>query len=395
MNLRGIGILVVLGLATLAFWISGPSTENDGVRIGFVTTLTTGTGVIGADMRDAFELALDQMGRTMGGLSVWISYEDDAVDPNIGRQATERLVQRDDVHFVSGFIWSNVLLASYQAATDNDVFLIGANAGPSQLAGEACNRNFFSTSWQNDQTTMAMGEVLNDQVSNVYVMAPNYAAGRNMIAGMERTFQGQIVDKTLTQFPDQLDFAAELANIRAAAPEAVWVFYPGNFGTQFFQQYSQAGLLGKIPLYSTFSIDALNLPQIGDLVEGTQMTQSWSPDMDNPANQKFVADFRAKYGRYPSFYAAQAYDAAMLIRSAVEAVDGDLDDLDGLRQALARADFDSVRGSFSFGKNHFPIQDFFLREVVRDSDGVFTTRIVDVVYSDHVDPYAKDCTMQQ
>jgi branched-chain amino acid transport system substrate-binding protein len=395
MNLRGIGILVVLGLATLAFWISGPSTENDGVRIGFVTTLTTGTGVIGADMRDAFELALDQMGRTMGGLSVWISYEDDAVDPNIGRQATERLVQRDDVHFVSGFIWSNVLLASYQAATDNDVFLIGANAGPSQLAGEACNRNFFSTSWQNDQTTMAMGEVLNDQVSNVYVMAPNYAAGRNMIAGMERTFQGQIIGKTLTQFPDQLDFAAELANIRAAAPEAVWVFYPGNFGTQFFQQYSQAGLLGEIPLYSTFSIDALNLPQIGDLVEGTQMTQSWSPDMDNPANQKFVADFRAKYGRYPSFYAAQAYDAAMLIRSAVEAVDGDLDDLDGLRQALARADFDSVRGSFSFGKNHFPIQDFFLREVVRDSDGVFTTRIVDVVYSDHVDPYAKDCTMQQ
>jgi branched-chain amino acid transport system substrate-binding protein len=395
MNLRGIGILVVLGLATLAFWISAPSTQNDGVRIGFVTTLTTGTGVIGADMRDAFELALDQMGRTMGGLSVWISYEDDAVDPNIGRQATERLVQRDDVHFVSGFIWSNVLLASYQAATDNDVFLIGANAGPSQLAGEACNRNFFSTSWQNDQTTMAMGEVLNDQVSNVYVMAPNYAAGRNMIAGMERTFQGQIIGKTLTQFPDQLDFAAELANIRAAAPEAVWVFYPGNFGTQFFQQYSQAGLLGEIPLYSTFSIDALNLPQIGDLVEGTQMTQSWSPDMDNPANQKFVADFRAKYGRYPSFYAAQAYDAAMLIRSAVEAVDGDLDDLDGLRQALARADFDSVRGSFSFGKNHFPIQDFFLREVVRDSDGVFTTRIVDVVYSDHVDPYAKDCTMQQ
>jgi len=395
MNLRGIGILVVLGLATLAFWISAPSTQNDGVRIGFVTTLTTGTGVIGADMRDAFELALDQMGRTMGGLSVWISYEDDAVDPNIGRQATERLVQRDDVHFVSGFIWSNVLLASYQAATDNDVFLIGANAGPSQLAGEACNRNFFSTSWQNDQTTMAMGEVLNDQVSNVYVMAPNYAAGRNMIAGMERTFQGQIIGKTLTQFPDQLDFAAELANIRAAAPEAVWVFYPGNFGTQFFQQYSQAGLLGEIPLYSTFSIDALNLPQIGDLVEGTQMTQSWSPDMDNPANQKFVADFRAKYGRYPSFYAAQAYDAAMLIRSAVEAVDGDLDDLDGLRQALARADFDSVRGSFSFGKNHFPIQDFFLREVMRDSDGVFTTRIVDVVYSDHVDPYAKDCTMQQ
>jgi branched-chain amino acid transport system substrate-binding protein len=365
------------------------------VRIGFVTTLTTGTGVIGADMRDAFELALDHMDRTMAGLDVTVFYEDDAVDPNIGRQATERLVQRDNVHFVSGFIWSNVLLASYRAATDNDVFLIGANAGPSQLAGEACTPNFFSTSWQNDQTTMAMGEVLNSKVSNVYVMAPNYAAGRNMIAGLERTFEGDITGKALTQFPNQLDFAAELANIRAAAPEAVWVFYPGNFGTQFFQQYSQAGLLGEIPLYSTFSIDALNLPLIGELVEGTQMTQFWSPDLDNPANEKFVADFRAKYGRYPSFYAAQAYDAAMLIRSAVKAVEGDLDDLAALRTALARADFESVRGPFSFGDNHFPIQNFYLREVVRDDDGAFTTRIVDVVYTDHVDPYAKDCNMQR
>lgn len=395
MNVRTIGILALAGLLALAFWISTNPNNSGGVRIGFVTTLTTGTGVIGADMRDAFELALDHMDRTMAGLDVTVFYEDDAVDPNIGRQATERLVQRDNVHFVSGFIWSNVLLASYRAATDNDVFLIGANAGPSQLAGEACTPNFFSTSWQNDQTTMAMGEVLNSKVSNVYVMAPNYAAGRNMIAGLERTFEGDITGKALTQFPNQLDFAAELANIRAAAPEAVWVFYPGNFGTQFFQQYSQAGLLGEIPLYSTFSIDALNLPLIGELVEGTQMTQFWSPDLDNPANEKFVADFRAKYGRYPSFYAAQAYDAAMLIRSAVEAVEGDLDDLAALRTALARADFESVRGPFSFGDNHFPIQNFYLREVVRDDDGAFTTRIVDVVYTDHVDPYAKDCNMQR
>lgn len=395
MNGRAVGIFAVVGLLALAFWVSTPSVKPDGVRIGFVTTLTTGTGVIGADMRNAFELALDHMDRTMAGLGVTVLYEDDAVDPDIGRQATERLVQRDNVHFVSGFIWSNVLLASYRAATDNDVFLIGANAGPSQLAGEACTPNFFSTSWQNDQTTMAMGEVLNSKVSNVYVMAPNYAAGRNMIAGFERTFRGDVSGKALTQFPDQLDFAAELANIRAAAPEAVWVFYPGNFGTQFFQQYSQAGLLGEIPLFSTFSIDALNLPLIGELVEGTQMTQFWSPDLDNPANEKFVTDFRAKYGRYPSFYAAQAYDAAMLIRSAVEAVEGDLDDLAALRAALARADFQSVRGSFAFGVNHFPIQDFYLREVVRDDDGAFTTRIVDVVYTDHVDPYAKDCAMQR
>ncbi len=395
MNVRVIGIFAVIGLVALAIWVSVSTNRGSGVRIGFVTTLTTGTGVIGADMRDAFELALDHMGRTMAGLEVTVLYEDDAVDPDVGRQATERLVQRDGVHFVTGFIWSNVLLASYQAAVDNDVFVISANAGPSQLAGEMCSWNFFSTAWQNDQTTMAMGEVLNDEVSSLYMLAPNYAAGRNMIAGVERTFQGEIVGKDLTQFPDQLDFAAEIANIRAANPEAVWVFYPGNFGTQFFRQYAQAGLLGQIPLYSTFSIDALNLPQIGDLVAGTQMTLFWSPDLDNPTNQKFVADFRAKYGRYPSFYAAQAYDAAMLIRSAVEEVGGDLENIENLRNALGRANFDSVRGSFAFGLNHFPIQNFYLLEVVRDADRAFTTRIVDVVYTDHVDPYVKDCKMRR
>lgn len=395
MNIRTIGIFTVLALVAFAFWVSISADRGSGVRIGFVTTLTTGTGVIGADMRDAFELALDHMGRTMAGLEVTVLYEDDAVDPDIGRQVTERLVQRDGVHFVTGFIWSNVLLASYRAAVDNDVFVISANAGPSQIAGEMCTPNFFSTSWQNDQTTMAMGEVLNDEVSSLYMLAPNYAAGRNMIAGVERTFQGEIVGKDLTQFPDQLDFAAELANIRAADPEAVWVFYPGNFGTQFFRQFAQAGLLGEVPLYSTFSIDALNLPLIGELVEGTQMTLFWSPDLDNPANQKFVADFRAKYDRYPSFYAAQAYDAAMLIRGAVEEVGGNLEDIEALRNALGRANFDSVRGSFAFGLNHFPIQNFYLLEVMRDADGVFTTRTVDVVYTDHVDPYVKDCDMRR
>lgn len=393
MDVRGIGIFTVIGLVAFAIWIASVSNRPEGVRIGFVTTLTGGTGAIGADMRDAFELALDHMDRTMGGLAVTVLYEDDAVDPEIGLRVTERLVQRDRVHFVTGFIWSNVLLASYRAAVDNGVFLISANAGPSELAGEQCSPNFFSTSWQNDQTTMAMGEVLNGKVGSLYMMAPNYAAGRNMIAGVERTFRGETAGKALTQFPDQLDFAAELANIRAAQPEAVWVFYPGNFGTQFFKQYAQAGLLGQIPLYSTFSVDALNLPVIGELVEGTQMTQFWSQDLDNPANRRFVADFRAKYGRYPSFYAAQAYDAAWLIGSAVEATGGDLDDADALRAAFRRADFDSVRGAFSFGSNHFPVQNFYLREVVRDADGAFTTRIVDTVYVDHVDPYAQSCDM--
>ena len=395
MSARTIAAVGIVALVMAAILVNLNWSRDGDVRIGFVTTLTTGSAAIGNDMRDAFELALDHMGRRMAGREVAVYYEDDALDPEIGRQRTERLVQRERVQFVTGFVWSNVLLASYGAAIDNDAFVISANAGPSQLAGPLCSPDFFSTSWQNDQTPMAMGEILNRRgVDNLYVLAPNYAAGRNMIAGLERTYSGTIAGRDMTQFPDQLDFSAELAKVRATAPDAVWVFYPGNFGTQFFTQYAQAGLLGEIPLYSTFSVDALNLPAVGHLVEGSLLTQHWSQDLDVPANRRFVQDFRSRFGRTPSFYAAQAYDAAMLIRSAVEAVEGDLSDRNGMRAAMAAADFESVRGPYRYNRNHFPIQKFYLREVVRGDDGAFTTRVVETVYTDHADPYAADCPMQ-
>ncbi|MSP21359.1 MAG: ABC transporter substrate-binding protein [Alphaproteobacteria bacterium] len=368
--------------------------QSDGVRIGFVTTLSGGSAAIGVDMRDAFELALDHMGRTMAGKPVTVIYEDDAQNPDVGLQKTERLVQRDGVQFVAGYIWSNVLLASYRAAIDNGAFLISANAGPAELAGAQCSRDFFSTSWQNDQTPMAMGEVLTRRgADNVYVLAPNYAAGRNMVAGFKRTFRGTIAAEEYTQWPDQIDFAAELAKIRAAQPGAVWFFFPGNYGTQFFKQYAQAGLLGQIQLYSTFSIDALNLPQIGELVQGAQLTQHWGTDLDVPTNRRFVEGFRSKYGRLPSFYAAQAYDSAMLIRSAVEAVRGDVKDRDGVRAALERAAFDSVRGTFKLGRNHFPVQDFYLYEVVKSGGGAFELRQRERVYASHADPYVAECPL--
>ena len=366
----------------------------DTVKIGFVTTLTTGAGVIGRDMRDAVDLGLDHIGRKMAGLDVEVIYEDDGFKPEIGKQKTEKLVLKDKVRFVAGYIWSHVLLASYKTAVDAGAFLIGSNAGPSQLAGKLCNENFFSTSWQNDQTPMAMGEVLNQRgVGSLYVMAPNYAAGKNMVAGVERAYKGEIVARDMTKFPDQLDFSAELAKVRAAGPDALFVFYPGRHGTQFFKQYQQSGLKGTVQLYSVFTVDSMNLPLLKDQAEGSLMTQFWAPDLDTPANRRFVSGYREKYGRYPSFYAAQSYDTVFLIKSAVEAVDGDLDDRDGMRAAMRRADFESVRGPFRYGNNHFPIQNFYLRRVVRDADGNFTTEIVSTVLENHQDTYAKDCKM--
>ena len=387
-------------LASAGLMAIGPAVAAEKVKIGFVTTITTPAGVIGKDMVDAVNLAMEDIGGKMAGLDVELIVEDDGFKPAIGKQKTDKLVKQDKVQFVTGFIWSHVLLASQKSALGAGKFLISSNAGPSQMAGKLCHKNFFSTSWQNDQTPMAMGEVLNlNNVKSLYVMAPNYAAGKNMVAGVTRTFKGKIVGKDLTKWGKdaQLDFSAELAKAKASGAEGIFVFYPGKAGGAFIKQYAQAGLQGKIPLYSVFTVDSIALPKLQKAkmngVMGSVMTQFWAPDLDTPQNKKFVSGFKRKYGRYPSFYAAQSYDTIFLIKSAVEAVKGDLSNKDGMRAAMEKANFPSVRGKFSYGNNHFPIQNFYSREVVKDPDGVWTTSVREVVLKNHQDTYAKDCSM--
>ena len=387
-------------LASAGLMAIGTAAAAEKVKIGFVTTITTPAGVIGKDMVDAVNLAMEDIGGKMAGRDVELIIEDDGFKPAIGKQKTDKLVKQDKVQFVTGFIWSHVLLASQKSALGAGKFLISSNAGPSQMAGKLCHKNFFSTSWQNDQTPMAMGEVLNlNNVGSLYVMAPNYAAGKNMVAGVTRTFKGKIVGKDLTKWGKdaQLDFSAELAKAKASGAEGIFVFYPGKAGGAFIKQYAQAGLQGKIPLYSVFTVDSIALPKLQKAnmsgVMGSVMTQFWAPDLDTPQNKKFDSGFKKKYGRYPSFYAAQSYDTIFLIKSAVEAVKGDLSNIDGMRAAMKTANFPSVRGKFSYGNNHFPIQNFYSRKVVKDSEGVWTTSVQEVVLKNHQDTYAKDCSM--
>ena len=387
-------------VASAGLMAIGTAAAAEKVKIGFVTTITTPAGVIGKDMVDAVNLAMEDIGGKMAGRDVELIIEDDGFKPAIGKQKTDKLVKQDKVQFVTGFIWSHVLLASQKSALGAGKFLISSNAGPSQMAGKLCYKNFFSTSWQNDQTPMAMGEVLNlNNVKSLYVMAPNYAAGKNMVSGVARTFKGKIVGKDLTKWGKdaQLDFSAELAKAKASGAEGIFVFYPGKAGGAFIKQYAQAGLQGKIPLYSVFTVDSIALPKLQKAnmsgVMGSVMTQFWAPDLDTPQNKKFVSGFKKKYGRYPSFYAAQSYDTIFLIKSAVEAVKGDLSNIDGMRAAMKTANFPSVRGKFSYGNNHFPIQNFYSRKVVKDSEGVWTTSVQEVVLKNHQDTYAKDCSM--
>jgi len=365
------------------------------VRIGFVNTFSGPNAAIGNEERQGFELALEHLGRKMGGLEVEVFYEDDQQKPEVGKQVTEKLIQTHNVHFLTGYNWSNVLLASLKPAVDAQTFLVSGNAGPSQIAGELCSPYFFSASWQNDQTPMALGEVLNRKgVKRLFVLSPNYAAGKDMAAGVKRSYKGEIVGEEYTRWPGQLDFSAELTKVRNAKPDAVFVFYPGAAGAQFFLQYGQAGLKGQIPLYSVYTTDAITLPQIQDQALGSLSTQSWVQDLDNPVSKKFVADFRRKHKAYPSYYAAQHYDAAMLINAAVTAAKGDLTKKDAMRDAMRKADFPNTRGGFKYNSNHFPIQDFYLQEVVKDAEGQFTMKSLEKVVAGGKDIYGDKCPMK-
>jgi branched-chain amino acid transport system substrate-binding protein len=366
------------------------------VKIGFVSTFSGPVAGMGNDMRNSFELALDHMGRKMGGLPVEVIYEDDGFKPDVGLQKTQKLIQSDHVDFLAGYIWSNVLLASVKPAFDSQTFLIGSNAGPHQLAGEQCSPYFFSTSWQNDQTPQAMGLYMNQKgVKSVFLIGPNYAAGKDMLAGVASTFKGKILGQELTKWPTQLDFSAELAKAKAANPEAVFVFYPGKAGVQFLTQYAQAGLKGKIPLYTAFTIDELSLPLQKDLALGVPGAQEWVNDLPNPTNKKFVEDYHKKHpGLSPTFYGAQSYDAANLIASAVAATKGNLSDKDAVRAALKKADFKSVRGDFKYGNNHFPIQNFYLQDVVKNAEGKFVLKTVATIVKDDQDRFHDKCPMK-
>jgi branched-chain amino acid transport system substrate-binding protein len=374
--------------------LANPAVAGDTIKIGFVSTFSGPTAVIGNDMRNSFELALDHMGRKMGGKPVEVIYEDDGQKPDVGKQKTEKLVQSDHVDFIAGYIWSNVLLASLKTAVDAQTFLISANAGPSQLAGELCSPYVFSTSWQNDQTPAAMGLYMNQKgVKSVFLIGPNYAAGKDMLAGLKITYKGQIVGEEYTRWPDQLDFSAELSKARASGAKSIFVFYPGGAGVQFVTQYTQSGLKGQIPLYQVFTIDELSIPRLKELSMGIPGAQEWVNDLPNDTNKKFVADYIAKYKLRPSYYGAQTYDAAGLINSAITAVKGDLSQKDAMRKEMEKADFKSVRGHFTYGNNHMPIENFYLQDVVKQGDDYVLKTVATIVENDQ-DRFHDKCPMK-
>jgi branched-chain amino acid transport system substrate-binding protein len=386
---------MLVSAAALALGAGPAFAQQQTVKIGFVSTFSGPVAAIGNDMKNSFELALDHHGRKLGGLPVEVTYMDDQLKPEVGVQKTQELIESNHVDFMVGYIWSNVMLASLKPLVDSKTMTVITNAGASPLAGELCSPYVFSTSWQNDQTPAAVGQYMNQKgVKTASLIGPNYAAGKDMLAGVQSTFKGQIVGQELTRWPDQLDFSAELSKAREAKPDAIFVFYPGGAGVQFVTQYAQAGLKGQIPLYTAFTIDDLSLPRLKDLAVGVPGAQEWVNDLPNDANKKYVAAYKAKYGSSPSFYGAQTYDAVALIDSAVTAVKGDLTNKEGMRKEMEKADFKSVRGNFKFGNNHIPIQNFYLQDAVKNDDGSYALKTVATIVKDDQDRFHDKCPMK-
>jgi branched-chain amino acid transport system substrate-binding protein len=379
--------------ALLAGLASLPGMAADKLTLGFMSTLSGPAAVIGNDIRDGMRLGLEHVENRVGGLPTTVLVEDDRQKVEVAVELANRFVRQDKVDAIIGLSFSNLLLAIYPTVVDAQTVLISSNPGPSQIAGKDCSKYFFSTSWQGDNWSEAMGAYLQKAgVQNVYVMAPNYAAGRDVVNGFKRFYKGKLAGEVYTGL-SQLDFQAELAQLRAAKPSAVFAFYPGGLGINFVKQYAQAGLRDRVPLYTSYTVDYTTLPAIGEDAVGLLRTSSWDPDSANPVNKRFVADFEAKFGRTPSEYAGHAYDTIMLLDAAVREVKGKIEDKPALLAALKRANFKSFRGNFRFNTNNFPILDYYLGRVVKDA-GKLRIRTLEVVLKDHADAYADQCPLK-
>jgi branched-chain amino acid transport system substrate-binding protein len=363
--------------------------------IGFIGALSGPFAIVGQDQLDGLLLGIDQLGGKLGGQPVKVLKEDDQLKPDLGVQAVRKYVEREKVDAIVGLSASNVMMATLPRLAEAGVVALATQSGPSPIAGAQCKPNIFSMAWQNDGAAEAMGKYAQDKgLKKVFLIAPNFQAGKDMLAGFKRMFKGTIVDEVYAQF-NQPDYSAEIAQIQSVNPEAVFAFIPGGAGVNFVKQMRQVGLLGKMPMYSVFTIDGTSMPALRDAAADNVIGAMYDAALDTPENKKFVAAFEARYKRTPSLYAATGFDAAQVLDLAFRKVNGKPSDQAALARAVkaAGSEIKSVRGPFRFNNNNLPIQNFYAFDVVK-VDGKVVTKQVGVPLTDHGDVYHTQCAMK-
>lgn len=382
-------------LVSLLALTSAPSAEaQEKIRVGIIATLSGPPANVGQQIRNGFELAVKELNGKLGGRPIEVIVQDDELKPDVALTKARALVERDKVEFVVGPVFSNILQAIIKPVTDSGVILISPNPGTSNFAGKECNPNFFVTSIQNDQGSEAMGKYAVDKgFKKVLAIAPNYQAGRDMIAGFKKSYSSNLTDEIYVPL-NQLDFSAELTRIASDAPQAIFVFLPGGMGVNFVKQFHQAGLPERVVFLSVFTADEATLPAQRDAALGILAGSNWAPNLDNPQSKRFVADYEQTFNAVPATYAAFGYDTAHLIDAALKTTKGATSDKAALRAALMGANFQSVRGSFKFNTNHYPVQDIYLTKVAKRADGKFQTEIVEKIFANYADQYVGQCNMK-
>jgi branched-chain amino acid transport system substrate-binding protein len=375
----------LLAIATIG------TASADPVKTGVILPRTGVGGILAKQMQAAIELAMTHLDGKIGGQPTEITWGDSQAKVDVAKQLADEMVKSKKVNFVVGPLFSSEMMAVYAPVARADTFVISPIAGPAPIAGQGCAANFFNVSSQNDQQAEAMGAYLQKLgVKRAYLMTTNNQAGKDMISGFRRFYKNEIAGEVYTRF-GQVDFAAELSELRNAQPDATFIFYPGDMGVQFVKQYAQAGIMKSSPLYTVWTVDQASLPAIGSEAIGVRSANVWSIDFPNAANVRFVKEFSSKNGFLPNDYAAHAYDSIMLIDSAVKSVNGNMAARDELRTALTQARFESTRGKFAYNSNHFPIQDYYVREVVKGENGVLVTKTIETVMTDQKDAYYQEC----
>ena len=380
---------------TMLAAVCGGAQAADQIKLGLMTPLSGPISPAGAETKRGVDLALEELGNKLGGLPVKYTVVDDKTNPAEAVQGASKLIDDAKVDFVTGFSSSNTMIPVWKTFNDAGVFAIGALAGPLQFAGKDCVQNGFVVSFSNDDWPAAVGKYMSDKgVKSAFFVGADYQAGYEHVGAAMKYFKGKAVGPVYTPLT-QLDFAPEMARIRAEKPDAVFAFLVGAGGVAFVKQYAQAGLQNQIPFYTEDPVaNPLTFPAQGDAAVGLIMGTNWTADLDNPANKKFVAAFTAKYNRLPATFAALGYDSVKLIDSAVKEVGGKIENKDAVRAALRKANFQSVRGAFKFNNNHFPIQDLYIMEVKKDEKGTLKAVLKDTAVKDWQDPYHQECPMK-
>lgn len=361
---------------------SGGGSGDEQLKVGLVIPQSGVYSTLGTDMKRGWELYLKQNNGMLGGRRVKTVTADEGETPETGVAAVQRVLQAGQVDVVVGIVSSAVALGSVDMITEAGKLFVGANAGAGQLTGPDADPLIWRASFANAQVSYAMGEHLaNQDVGSVYLIAADYAAGEQAMAGFRESFEaagGTVAGEAFTPFPDTQDFAPFLSGIRSSGAGATFCFYAGGAAVSFVQQYDSFGLKDSIPLFgSGFLTDDTILPSIGAAAEGVQTSLHYTTQLDNPANKKFLQDYRAAYDAAPTVYSVQCYDAAMVLDMAgdkAKSVKGT--DMSKAMGALGEIE-NSPRGPWSFdGQN--PKQTYYQREVRQEGGQLVNAVVTDL-----------------